>query len=116
MKVERYSNCHDCGVSIGQVHEEGCDNPTCTQCGIQLLQCGHWKTGNSTFTGTMHPESHLIAEMLKIYVVMRKGNGLTRCDENTPGATHDLNLANELQLLAHIRLYGREVEEVETDA
>lgn len=31
--------CTDCGVKEGESHVEGCDNETCTSCGIQRIQC-----------------------------------------------------------------------------
>ena len=59
--------CHDCGVKIGEYHKEWCDAPSCTICGIQLLQCNHWEKGNSKFTGEMYPEERKICRELGLY-------------------------------------------------
>ena len=31
--------CHDCGVSEGQIHHDGCDMERCPFCGRQLISC-----------------------------------------------------------------------------
>ena len=32
-------DCHDCNVSEGQIHHEGCDMERCPNCKGQLLSC-----------------------------------------------------------------------------
>lgn len=33
--------CPDCGVTIGDAHEAGCDKEQCPICGDQLIACSH---------------------------------------------------------------------------
>lgn len=37
--VKMLSKCHDCGVSVGQLHERGCDTEVCPFCFGQLISC-----------------------------------------------------------------------------
>lgn len=60
-------HCPDCGVQVGELHNEGCDIPLCTQCGIQLLQCEeHQQIGNSSWTGIQFQEEQILAEALQL--------------------------------------------------
>lgn len=97
--------CHDCHVKPGQMHKEGCDSPKCTICGTQLLQCGHWKTGNSVHNGIENQELMIICESLGLFTkwvvdgfTEYEGTKLPqghweKVDRNDPKATYDLNKA-----------------------
>ena len=37
--IKKMSICHDCGKSIGEYHEDGCDEVRCKYCGGQALIC-----------------------------------------------------------------------------
>ena len=39
-RISTRTNCHDCGVVEGQIHEYGCDVERCPFCGHQLITCG----------------------------------------------------------------------------
>ena len=103
--------CHDCHVKPGQVHEEGCDSPTCTVCGIQLLQCGHWKTGNSVHNGIENQELKVLCEAMGLFnkwVVdgvwpdspkLERGH-YERCGRDDPEAAYDLNTGHEIKNIA----------------
>jgi len=82
--------CHDCGVMPGKLHEEGCDSPTCTICGIQLLQCGH-KEGNSIHSGIECQEIRILCEALSLFTKWVDGRGWVDCARDDKDATYDLN-------------------------
>jgi len=105
------NKCHDCHVRPGQLHKEGCDSPTCTICGMQLLQCGHWKTGNSVHTGIENQDILVLCEALGLFTKwvvdgewpdspgLERGH-YERCGRDDPNATYDLNTGHEIRDIA----------------
>ena len=99
--------CHDCGVSIGEKHLEGCDAVLCSFCGDQLMCCGHYDKGNSIYTGIMHPELHEICIINDLYC-KRIGTSWIPCNKNEIDATHDVNKAF---IIWHEQFEGEELNE-----
>ena len=40
VKKWKSSNCNECGVKEGEIHQEGCDVEVCPRCGGQMISCG----------------------------------------------------------------------------
>ena len=103
-----HHNCHDCGVKPGNMHKEGCDSPICSICGVQLLQCGHWKWGNSVHTGIESQEVKILAQAMGLYSKFSK-DGWTKTGENDPDGYYDLNEACRIYQLALMKVREREM-------
>lgn len=117
--------CRDCGVEVGQPHEDGCDVARCLWTGGQRLSCSGWVApimqflldagqqgmadelgeyleieadhdcGNDIWSGVWPGVED--AERFGWWARFSAGEGWVRCDEDHPEATADLN-----------RLYGIE--------
>ncbi len=89
--------CWDCGVKIGEYHNENCDVERCPGCGNQLLCCGLecqdvsiretiWakrKPFSGKWPGTIECEEFNLWSYW--------GPPWIKCDKDHPKATHDLN-------------------------
>lgn len=57
-KSEAHRKCHDCGVSPGEAHLEGCDTARCLKCNGQYLSCdcedGYGDVWDGMWPGTMY--------------------------------------------------------------
>lgn len=58
-EIEIREKCYDCGVSIGERHEDGCDVTRCRHTGIQMLTCGFSVSFDpGSLTGISLEETH----------------------------------------------------------
>jgi hypothetical protein len=52
--------CHDCGVKIGEQHQNGCDTARCSVCGGQHMICGCEDGEADLWLGLMYLMEHKI--------------------------------------------------------
>lgn len=92
VKDMKKTNCHDCGVSPGDKHIEGCDIERCSTCNGQALSCV-CDSPRETWTGIAYEKELLYCEDNNLWVHWMTGLGWVKCDKDDEGATHDLNAA-----------------------
>lgn len=89
--MERTEKCHDCGVSIGEQHEDGCDVDRCSDCEGQRLSC-ECDSEPGVWSGIMMEKYMLLCEELGLYSKFTS-KGWKKCLPSEEGASHDLNTA-----------------------
>jgi hypothetical protein len=86
------SNCHDCGVTPGENHIEGCDVERCSTCKGQALSCA-CNSPRETWTGIAYEKERLYCEENNLWVKWVSERGWVTCNKGDEEATHDLNAA-----------------------
>jgi len=83
--------CPDCGVATGTLPSDGCDIESCPDCGGQNNSCGCIAADNRIpWTGDL-PEKRECREFGWNVKLVPDAPGWTRCAQDDPEATEDLN-------------------------
>ena len=88
--------CYDCGVSIGELHVEGCDVESCTECGMQKLSCECEAEDRETWTGIDHYNIRKLCEEHDLYTKWETGKGWVPAAKDDKDSHHDLNRGAKL--------------------
>lgn len=80
--------CHDCNAAMGELHESGCDNERCRNCGMQAITC-------ECDEETREPRipwdgEHSGAKEAKEFDWWTVGPPWSSCQAGTPGARPDV--------------------------
>ncbi len=87
------NHCHDCGVSIGELHVPGCDNEACTKCGLQRISCGCTSNKRERWTGIAREKMLRVCEEHGWYTKWENGKGWVPAKLEDENSMHDLNKA-----------------------
>jgi rRNA maturation protein Nop10 len=89
-------SCPDCGVSVGERHNDWCDVEPCPDCGGQLISCdceGDFKFPRLKWSGEW--PGKMECREFGWYVKWLPGKGWVRCDKDDPEARENLNRLHE---------------------
>jgi len=90
IQLEKRETCHDCGVSIGEAHLDGCDCARCPECGGQRLTCFHHEDNQTPviWTGYWPGEQECIEFG---WACKWANHEWEQCEVNDPEARANLN-------------------------
>jgi len=92
---EEGGKCPDCGVSVGDYHQEGCDIEECEHCSGQQIGCScHGIEYSTEFASAL---ADLQAVCVRIGVMAAHTHDLIQA--HTPEASRALCMLNEIDLL-----------------
>jgi hypothetical protein len=91
--MTEFNSCPDCGVSIGDIHQEGCDISRCKIHGNQLLKCLFLHESNdcrpTKFSGYFPGTEEAIERGWFSY--LDKTKTWIKCEASHPEASPDIN-------------------------
>jgi hypothetical protein len=91
--MTRREFCNDCGVSIGELHIDGCDTESCTECSLQRISCECDSDNREKWTGISFERMLKICEEKNLYTKFESGKGWVPASQDDPKSQHDLNRA-----------------------
>jgi hypothetical protein len=91
--IEKRKYCNDCGVSIGELHVDGCDIEACTECGLQRISCECNSNDREKWTGIAFERLLKICEEKNLFTIWNAKSGWTPAKKDDPKSMHDLNSA-----------------------
>lgn len=94
MKPEYH--CYDCGIIIGELHVEGCDVESCTECGLQKLSCDCDTAERERWTGIDNVRIRELCEEHDLYTKWENGKGWVPASKDDNKSQHDLNRGAKL--------------------
>lgn len=94
--MEPVKYCHDCGVSIGELHIDGCDNESCTECGLQRISCECESDDRERWTGIARERMLKLCEEKNLFTVWDSTLGWVPAEKEDPKSQHDLNRAAKI--------------------
>ena len=81
--------CHDCGASVGELHDDGCDVERCPDCGGQLISCGCVELEHPRIAWDGEWPNSAACREFGFWCYW--GPGWIRCEQDHPQATGDMN-------------------------
>jgi len=88
--MKEFNTCPDCGVNIGEYHQNGCDVERCPECGGQMLGCDCEISMPRIIWDGNWPGVKECQEF-GWYSKMVPGYGWVECAKEDDGASEDLN-------------------------
>jgi hypothetical protein len=102
--------CHDCAVSPGEKHKDGCDVARCLECGFQRISCEHEESDlgwGEIWTGEWPGELECREFGLWVKNWDDRNPGWVKTTAEDPVAIEDLNALHELAATGMVRWNGR---------